>query len=286
MKMALTLLTLLSTTLAQAQSTISPTNRYAYSANAGWLDALPSSADGVVVTDTYLTGYAYAANFGWISFSGAAIPTNGHTFSNATADDYGVNLSPSGQLSGYAYAANVGWILFEPTQGQPQLSLTTGIMSGSAYSANLGWISLATSSSILATTSLSRPDTDADGIPDGWENLHFGNLTTASATTDHDGDSSRDAAEYNAGTLPTNAASSFRITSQTFSSGFTQADLTYTTVPTRRYRIEYNSDLTPTWTNSTLGTFAPATTPANISTLTGLTATPRRFFRAVVINPL
>ncbi|NJM37910.1 MAG: hypothetical protein HC845_08690 [Akkermansiaceae bacterium] len=268
-----------------AQSTISATNRYAYAANAGWLDFRPAAADGVVVTDTFLRGNAYAANFGWISF-GAGTPSNGHTYSNTSATDYGVNLALDGKLTGYAYAANIGWINFEQTQGQPKVDLCTGQFSGFAYSANIGWISLATTSSMLATTSLSRTDADTDGIADAWENLRFGNLTTANATSDQDGDGSSDLAEYSAGTNPTDATSSLRIISYSYSANFTQATLTFTAVPTRKYRLEYDDDLAGPWTNSALGTFAPPATPNATGVITGLPTAPRRFFRAVAVNPL
>lgn len=42
----------------------------------------------------------------------------------------------------------------------------------------------------------SNLDTDADGLPDAWEMLHFGNLTTANAKTDWDGDGYTDLTEF------------------------------------------------------------------------------------------
>jgi Bacterial TSP3 repeat len=267
--------------IAVGQSTISSTARYAHAANAGWIDFRADTTSGARVADTTLSGYAYAANFGWIHL-GSGTPANGHTYSNTTATDYGVNLSPSGTLTGSAYAANVGWITFEQSYGQPRLDLRTGTFSGSAYSANLGWISLATTFSTLATTTIARPDTDGDGIADSWEMLNFGNLTTATATSDRDGDGASDLAEYNAGTLPTDPASLLRITAHSYPSP-TTASLTWTSVPTRNYRLEYDEDLAGPWTNSALGTLAPtgALTSGN---LTALTAVPRRFYRAVALS--
>ena len=274
---------------AAAQSTISTTDKYAYAANAGWIDFRTSAADGVRVADTFLSGFAYAANFGYIHFgttSPAVGPANGHTYANTTATDYGVNLSPTGLLTGYAYAPNVGYIQFEQTLGQPKLNLLTGVFTGHAYSANAGWIALATPLSILATTTLSRPDTDGDGIPDDWEYLYFGNLTTATATSDKDGDGASDLAEYNAGTVPTDLASRLRITAHTYNPTYTTATLTWTTVPTRRYRLEYDPDLLGNWTNSLLGTFDPDLATTTVRVLTPLSSTPRRYFRAVAIQPL
>ena len=268
---------------ASGQSTISTTDQYMYSANAGWVDCRPSAADGLRVADTALAGYAYAANFGWIH-CGSGTPANGHSYANNSASDYGVNVGADGQLTGYAYGANIGWIQFEQALGQPKVGLRTGTFSGSAYSANLGWIELDTTLSDLATATISRPDTDSDGIADAWERLQFGNLIAATATSDQDSDGASDLNEYNAGTLPLNAFSNLRIVSHTHTAGQTQAAIQFTSVATRNYRIEYDNDLLGAWTDSALGTFAPATGSASTTgSLTGLTATPRRFFRAVAV---
>ena len=284
MKTHTLLLPLLASTAAYAQTTFSATDRYVYAANAGWIDFRPSTPDGIRVLDTCLAGYAYAANFGWIHL-GDGTPANGHTYASTSATDYGVNLSPSGLLTGYAYAANVGWILFEQTHGQPKVNLLTGKFTGLAYSANIGWISLDTSSSDLLTVTINRPDSDADGIPDTWESLHFGNLTAANASSDHDKDGSSDAAEYTADTLPTDASSSLRITAHTYPSA-NQANLTWTSSPNRLYRLEHDTDLLSPWTNSTLGTINPFVGPTTSGNLTGLSTQPRRFFRAVAVLPI
>lgn len=278
-----TLLTVLFATLpaVHGQSTISAIDRHAFAANAGWIDFRPTAVDGVRVTDTYLAGFAYSANFGWIDF-GSGHPGNGHTYANGEDADYGVNMSPSGTLTGYAYAPNVGYIQFEQTQGQPHVDLLTGKFHGFAYSANLGWISLETTLSALVTSSLSRPDVDGDGIPDPWEKLHFGNLTTAGATTDTDGDGATDLAEYNAGTDPADPSSYFRITGQNYNSDHTSATLTFTVVPNRLYRIEHSTTLTGAWMDSALGTFAPdpgTTMTRSIS----VPSAPGRFFRASAV---
>lgn len=272
------------TSRGAAQSTISQTDRYAYSGNAGWTDFLPSTPDGVRVTDTFLAGYAYAANFGFISFGNGA-PANGHTYSNLSSNDYGVNVSPTGALSGFAYAANIGFINFEQTYGKPRINLLTGQFSGSAYSGNLGWIALDTTLTTVATVTLSRPDSDGDGIPDAWEKLYFNNLNTATATGDADGDGASDLAEYQAGTNPTDRSSVFQITNQAYNPGFTQASLTFTVVPTRLYRIDYTTNLAAPWTDSGLGTFTPAAASTDTRAV-NLLVSPRHFFRAVSVQPL
>ena len=193
----LALVSILITNL-HAQSTIDPANPYAYSANAGWVNLHPSSANGVVIGDHFLAGYAYAANIGWIHF-GDGSPDNSTEYQNNSATDYGVNQDSTGALTGYAYSANVGWITFEQTHGQPTLDHATGQFSGYAYSANIGWINLATG---LTTNSMIYLDTDGDGIGDAWENFYFNGLTLADGTTDHDGDNQPDIQEYYANTIP------------------------------------------------------------------------------------
>ncbi len=57
------------------------------------------------------------------------------------------------------------------------------------------------------TNILSTPlDTDADGLPDAWEQTYFGSLAQT-ASGDFDGDGFSNLAEYNAGTNPSAAAS-------------------------------------------------------------------------------
>jgi hypothetical protein len=269
---------------AAAQSTISATDKFAYSANAGWIDFRTSAADGVVVTETYLAGKAYAANFGWIDL-GDGSPANGHTYSNTSATDFGVNLSPSGYLTGYAYAANLGWINFEQTYGRPRLDFLTGKFNGHAYAANLGWVALDIPSSALVTTSLATPDTDGDGIGDAYEMLYYGTLRVMNASSDTDHDGASDRSEYAANTQPNNPADRLRIVSQSHTADFTQVALTFTSKPNRLYAIEHDTDGVGTWTASGLGLFAPdsgATSLRNFAYPAG----PRRFFRVVAHLPL
>jgi len=282
-------LCLVSTSLAD--STIDSTNKYAYSANGGWLNWKwdTSTPQGAVVTGSLLSGFIYSANFGWINL-GDGSPTNGHSYTQ-TAGEFGVNFSNVGNLSGYAWGANIGWINFgwasTSDTSRPRINLLDGTFSGFAWSSNTGWINLATG--LLTTNSIQSPDSDFDDIADHWERLQFGNLTTATNTSDSDKDGVTDLNEYLADTDPKDAASYLKIVSQTYNAGLTQITLEFTTTPSRFYRIEYDDDLgiTPsgTWTNSALGTFAPDTGSTTTKMVTFPTGT-KKFFRAVVIRPL
>ena len=287
MKHLLTLF-ILNVAAAQADTTISPTLKYAYSANAGWINFRhdqPASPNGVIVGESFFAGLAYGANFGWINF-GDGTPANGMEYQNNSATDFGVNHNGAGCLSGMAYGANTGWINFgwaaANDVNRPRVNLLTGEFSGMAYSANMGWINLGAGT--LTTLMVRITDTDTDGMADAWERAYFSNLTSAGLATDADKDGVSDADEYLAGTSPDLASDYFKIASTTFSSGNTQATVTFTTDPTRVYRIETSDNLV-NWQNSALGIFAPDPGTATTRTVTW-TGNQRRFIRAIAIRPL
>ena len=87
-------------------------------------------------------------------------------------------------------------------------------------------------------------DTDGDGLPDSWEDEHFGNLT-ATATADSDGDGTTNLMEYLVGTDPGSAASVFRPTSHVAGGNLV---LTVPTVSGRSYRVWGTANLQGSWT--------------------------------------
>jgi hypothetical protein len=87
-------------------------------------------------------------------------------------------------------------------------------------------------------------DSDADSIPDSWESLYFSSPTGAVATADSDGDGSDNLTEYIAGTIPTDAASVFKVTSHSASpAGGTPFILNWSTVPGRLYSVSHTYNL-------------------------------------------
>lgn len=95
-------------------------------------------------------------------------------------------------------------------------------------------------------------DTDADGLPDDWEEFYFGNLA-ASASDDSDADGLDNADELIAGTNPLLAASVLRLLSIATSEddGVT---LRWPHAASRRYSLEFSEGFS-SWTN--LPGFAP-----------------------------
>lgn len=125
-------------------------------------------------------------------------------------------------------------------------------------------------------------DSDDDGIPDGWEVAHGLNpADSLDAAQDFDGDGMSNLQEYQAGTDPMDPASVFRILSVTSDPG-SGAALSFASVNGKRYRIEYNDNITSLagWLvlqDDVIGTGAeiPITDP-------GAVGVSQRFYRAVL----
>jgi hypothetical protein len=113
--------------------------QYAWSENTGWMNAEPSTGNGMQVQGDKLTGFFWSENIGWINLNCENNATCG-------AVSYGVVNDGAGNLSGYAWAENVGWINFDPdvpddTSNQYKVSINSeGKFSGWAWSENVGWI--------------------------------------------------------------------------------------------------------------------------------------------------
>ena len=174
-------------------SNIDYANRYACSANAGWIDAYAEGSGGTVVGETYCSGYLYSANLGWIHL-GDGSPADGKAYANDAVDDFGVNHDGNGMLFGYAYGANIGWIQFAE-EGRPEVNLSTGALSGYAWSANVGWISLSNAYAYVRTWYYGEiPDTDGDGLR---EDREIYELNTDPLDADSDDDALDDGKEVN-----------------------------------------------------------------------------------------
>jgi len=278
---------------ASAATTINAVNRFAYGANIGWMDWRGDLANGAVVGAFVCSGNIYAANTGWISL-GDGTPVNGVRYQNNSATDSGVNHDGAGNLVGYAYAANIGWLTFTNRASTgafydgPKVDLLTGRLSGFVWSANCGWISLSNAQAFVQTDTMDcGPDTDGDGIPDMWELQFAANLGVLNGPGDNDGDGATNADEFGADTNPLNASSRLRVTSVTKPNVPAPVALTWSSVPTRQYRIRTSPNVAapPAWADVGLGLIAP---DAGASTTRVLTAPadPYRFYVIETIKPL
>jgi hypothetical protein len=248
----------------RAATTISPINHFAYASNLGWVDWRGNLSSGSAIGDYLCSGYLYAANVGWINL-GSGLPRNGIRYSNLSAGDFGVNHDSAGNLQGYAWGANIGWLTFTNRDAAgalydgPRIDPITGQLSGWIWGANVGWISLGnTVAFVQVDRLLPGADADHDGLPDAWELDHLGNLTTADALSDQDGDGLGDLEEYLAGTDPKQAASSLRVTLAPSLAGPSLV-FTWSSQPSCQYRILQANRLIPplSWSDVGLGWINP-----------------------------
>jgi len=101
---------------------------------------------------------------------------------------------------------------------------------------------LASLSSITFSGSYTFEDTNHNGISDAWEQFYFGAVPpTDSAAKDSDGDGMSDAAEFIAGTNPTNAASRFIFLSNIETNQVLK--LQWSAVPGRMYQVQSSTNL-------------------------------------------
>jgi hypothetical protein len=267
----------------RAETNINATNKFAYSANAGWIDARGNTNNGAIIGEFVCSGYLYGADIGWINL-GSNAPVNGIQYQNNSAADYGVNHDGQGNLRGFAYSPNVGWINFE-SNGAPRVNLQTGKLGGFIYSANCGWISLSNAFAVVQTDTIpAGTDSNANGLPDAWERIYFGALGV-NPLADPDGDGMSNQEEYLAGTNPTNSSSNLKITAFTSSPGGTNVSLTWNTVLSRYYLIQETTDLgSAVWADGGLGAIVP-TNSSTSRTLSTAFAT-NRFYRIQAFRPL
>lgn len=275
-----------------AATTINAVNRFAYGANIGWINWRGDVANGAVIGAFVCSGFLYSANTGWIHL-GDGTPASGVRYRNNAATDYGVNHNGAGTLTGYAYGANIGWIAFAnrdasgaPYDG-PKVDLVTGRLSGFVWSANCGWISLSNAQAFVQTDSMDcGPDSDGDGIPDQWER-QFGNLGLLDGAGDNDGDGVSNAEEFAADTNPIDPDSILRITRILKPAAASPVTLTWTSSPTRQYRILSTSEVTDPlpWPEVGLG-LIPGTSSQTTTRILAPTPDRYRFFIIEAIKPL
>jgi hypothetical protein len=188
----------------------------------------------------------------------------------------------------YAYGANMGWTDWRADDTNGAV-IGQYVCSGYIYAANIGWISLSNSVAFVQTDHLACPDSDGDGIADGYERRWAPDLDTINGTTDQDRDGVSDRDESVADTSPTDPEDFLRITRISSSAAVLGWDLTWTSQPTRWYQLQLRDDLDPgsLWLNSGLG-LIPASSGATTTRLVPDPdpAPPHRFFRVEAIQPL
>ncbi len=167
------ILSLAAVSVALAAGNIDPTNKWAWSANAGWINFAPDNG-GVTIFSDHLEGDAWGENIGWIRL-GTYTGGGSHTYANDAAGAYGVNNDGAGNLSGYAWGANVGWINFDP-DGAERVTIdpATGDFNGYAWGENVGWIHFRNASPAYKVNTAWRPTSPPGGSIDASNKWAWG----------------------------------------------------------------------------------------------------------------
>lgn len=141
--------------------------------------------------------------------------------------------------------------------GQTLWSATNSSFSGAPVKASLVWtnpgaagvcyvgvrglLEFTTGSYQVVVAPLNFSDLDGDGLPDAWENQHFGTNTTQQGGDDADFDGVSNLDEFYTMTQPTNAGSRFAITAITQAGG--TAVVSWAAAPWGRYRLDGGTNL-------------------------------------------
>ena len=142
---------------------------------------------------------------------------------------------------------------------------TTGLATAATVYQNTIAVARGTYLTFTSTTTLSvlntLPDNfgayAGDGMDDAWQVQYFGQPPNGNAAPglDPDGDGSSNLTEFNAGTIPTSAASVFRITGLIRSSP--NLTISFSSVTGRNYTLWRHDVLSPgPWTNTSLAVIA------------------------------
>jgi len=136
-------------------------------------------------------------------------------------------------------------------------------------------------SAMIASFASPPMDSDADGMPDEYEQQYFGSPTGGDPAGDSDGDGETNLEEYRARTNPLDARSVFRI-SQTRREG-NDFVIVFPAVAYKGYRVDASANLADGFP-IILGTTAVSDSDGNREVIDfGGALQPRRFYRAVIV---
>ncbi len=169
------------------------------------------------------------------------------------------------------------------TAGSPLTGAFANVASGGSLTTTDGYARftvLYAGENTIRLTGLVIVDTDTDGLPDWWEDqFSLSQTNAADAALDLDGDGASNASEFLAGTIPTNAASVFRIVSVQRESNSVR--LTWSAVGGKSYRVQTNGSVTDPFVDLNPLITVPGTgeSTTNLVDASAVTNAPARFYR-------
>lgn len=169
----------------------------------------PNQLDMLHYGDQHLTVSSDSIYYGLAnSQGGAAYAVNGSNSARSSTSD-------NGTLPNAGYQNREFPLVQQVEQYNTSSNATLWLAFSLASAQDIDGDGLSNKQEISLGTDYQNPDTDGNGLPDGWEYQYFASPTGTVASADADGDGLSNLQEYIAGTDPTQANSSLHIISIT-----------------------------------------------------------------------
>jgi hypothetical protein len=196
----------------------------------------PNQLDLLHFGDQHLTISSDSIYYGLANSQGGAVyAVNGYNCARSSTSD-------NGTLPNAGYQNREFPLVQQVEQYTTSSNATLWLAFSLASAQDIDGDGLSNQQEISLGTDYQNPDTDGNGLPDGWEYQYFGTPTGTVASADADGDGMSNLQEYLASTNPKDRNSVFRITSIMPGSGTAQI-VTWNSVTNKAYTVFYCDDL-------------------------------------------